>query len=598
MTISNSTARMDYVATGAIQYDVPFWYFDASHLEVYVADEEGNQLPPSGYRVVVNPAGIGRWTTEGDDGSVNPADSFVSIYIGASTTNPLPVGHTVVILREIPHTQLTDWLSAGTVSPPSLENFADATVMALQELAERISRSPISEPTSDMSSEDFYNALTSLASQSSQSASNALIAAGEAVSAQAGAEAAATLAGTRYSECSDILTDTTAAVAGIGAKESLCEQHRSRAEDAANASDTNRMYSRTYKDEAKGFRDNAITYAQAAADRVSETEAFRDEAEAFAAGIIQSGDFYAYIGAGGFPSVAAAIASAGPDQKRFTFVIGEAISESEVMNIAQGHYYRVYVEDENRIVKSMGNYFVSVDAGGHLDWFGGNPQGNGVLKKPFIHASEGSIVTFFGCKLNQQQNGYFVSGSGMVDLNMCHSGFCLSTLIDARSSGAYTIRFTDCAIQMSRIIAFDTSTNSDGSRLVVVRSSLNGMFSQVNDVDPAMRLTIDGDIKSIITDTDGTSTHLYYVPTMPTATLPATNVTYTPTTPADWVDPDPATVQEALDILVTKSGTLGTGTTALRPATPPLGGLYFDTDLGVYICWNGTAWTNLVGGLI
>ncbi len=43
---------------------------------------------------------------------------------------------------------------------------------------------------------------------------------------------------------------------------------------------------------------------------------------------------------------------------------------------------------------------------------------------------------------------------------------------------------------------------------------------------------------------------------------------------------------------------IGTGTTANRPATPVLGLPYFDTDLGYQINYNGTTWVNSTGATI
>lgn len=40
------------------------------------------------------------------------------------------------------------------------------------------------------------------------------------------------------------------------------------------------------------------------------------------------------------------------------------------------------------------------------------------------------------------------------------------------------------------------------------------------------------------------------------------------------------------------------GTTAQRPSSPEVGFQYFDTTLGKYICYNGTAWVNMDGSAL
>lgn len=124
----------------------------------------------------------------------------------------------------------------------------------------------------------------------------------------------------------------------------------------------------------------------------------------------------------------------------------------------------------------------------------------------------------------------------------------------------------------------------------------------------------------------------------------ARSLAYTPTTGANWLDPDPATVGSALDkvaalgllaaapangaipigngtnftpatltagtgISVTNgAGTVTlasigvlAGTTAARPAglvAGNVGRTYFDTTLGIPIWWNGSAWVNASGSVV
>ncbi|QPX71660.1 hypothetical protein [Bacillus phage SP8] len=40
------------------------------------------------------------------------------------------------------------------------------------------------------------------------------------------------------------------------------------------------------------------------------------------------------------------------------------------------------------------------------------------------------------------------------------------------------------------------------------------------------------------------------------------------------------------------------GTRAERPSNPAIGMMYFDTNLGLPIWWNGTAWINATGALV
>lgn len=51
-------------------------------------------------------------------------------------------------------------------------------------------------------------------------------------------------------------------------------------------------------------------------------------------------------------------------------------------------------------------------------------------------------------------------------------------------------------------------------------------------------------------------------------TIPATAVTYTPTDPADWPDPDPTNAQQALDSLATQVSSMATPTADLVGYTP------------------------------
>lgn len=51
-------------------------------------------------------------------------------------------------------------------------------------------------------------------------------------------------------------------------------------------------------------------------------------------------------------------------------------------------------------------------------------------------------------------------------------------------------------------------------------------------------------------------------------TIPATSVTYTPTDPADWPDPDPTNAQQALDSLATQVSSMSTPTADLVGYTP------------------------------
>lgn len=60
-------------------------------------------------------------------------------------------------------------------------------------------------------------------------------------------------------------------------------------------------------------------------------------------------------------------------------------------------------------------------------------------------------------------------------------------------------------------------------------------------------------------------------------------------------------VQDILDLetdvgnLQTGKQDIASGTTLLRPVSPAIGQMYFDTDLGIPIWWNGFFWVDALG---
>lgn len=58
---------------------------------------------------------------------------------------------------------------------------------------------------------------------------------------------------------------------------------------------------------------------------------------------------------------------------------------------------------------------------------------------------------------------------------------------------------------------------------------------------------------------------------------------------------DVGDLQTDVGNLQTDKQDISSGATLARPETPILGQMYFDTDLGIPIWWNGTIWVNATG---
>ena len=67
--------------------------------------------------------------------------------------------------------------------------------------------------------------------------------------------------------------------------------------------------------------------------------------------------------------------------------------------------------------------------------------------------------------------------------------------------------------------------------------------------------------------------------------------------PYPW-DTTTIALNERLKALFDQATALQTGTTNQRPERPPVGTMYFDTDLKKPIWWNGSHWQDATGVIV
>jgi hypothetical protein len=124
LTVQSSTARQAYATNGTTgPFTVPFYFIDNSHIDVYYADADGVEtLLTITTHYTVSGAG-------------NPAGGSITLVTGYAS------GGTITIIRDVPLTQLVDYLTADAFPADSHERALDLIVMALQMFAEQLSRS-------------------------------------------------------------------------------------------------------------------------------------------------------------------------------------------------------------------------------------------------------------------------------------------------------------------------------------------------------------------------------------------------------------------------------------------------------------------------
>jgi hypothetical protein len=134
MTVSSSTNKVTYAGNGSTTvFSVGFYFFNDSDLLVVLRDSDGNETVKtltSDYTVT---------------GAGNPAGGSITMLVAPAT------GESLVIAREVPLTQQTDYLENDPFPAETHERALDKLTMATQQLQEQVDRSaklPISDPAS------------------------------------------------------------------------------------------------------------------------------------------------------------------------------------------------------------------------------------------------------------------------------------------------------------------------------------------------------------------------------------------------------------------------------------------------------------------
>lgn len=127
--ISTETSRHSYAGDGSTTaFIVSFDFFDQTELDVWLRDSAGVQT----LQTLTTD-----YTVSGGSGG------------GTVTMVTAPaIGETLVILRNVPKTQLTDLVSNDILPAQSLEDSLDRLIMIVQELSERLDRAQVVEETS------------------------------------------------------------------------------------------------------------------------------------------------------------------------------------------------------------------------------------------------------------------------------------------------------------------------------------------------------------------------------------------------------------------------------------------------------------------
>lgn len=137
MTVSNQTTKCIYRGNGVNRkWGVPFPADLPEHVAVWLTSPDGKETRlQAGYAL------------DAEDGAI--------IYpLEGTDLTPLPAGWKITLLRQTPLTQEVSLARQGELDAKVLERAYDKTVMMVQELSERVSRS-IQTPASE---EDAYDA--------------------------------------------------------------------------------------------------------------------------------------------------------------------------------------------------------------------------------------------------------------------------------------------------------------------------------------------------------------------------------------------------------------------------------------------------------
>jgi hypothetical protein len=118
MSVSSSTSTISYTGNGSTTtaYTVPFNFYDAADLKVYLVDASGNSTLLT---ITTN------YTVSGGGGSTG----------SVTTTAAIPSTRTVLIQRMVPYTQLTSFTTGDRLPANSIETALDKLTMETQQLS-------------------------------------------------------------------------------------------------------------------------------------------------------------------------------------------------------------------------------------------------------------------------------------------------------------------------------------------------------------------------------------------------------------------------------------------------------------------------------
>ena len=138
MTVASSTARVSYSGNGSTtSFSVTFYFLEDSHLQVIIRSSTGTEtIKTLGTDYTVSGAG-------------NPAGG--SVVFGTAPAS----GQTVVIVRNVPLTQQTDYQANDPFPAESHEEALDKLTMLTQQLQDALTRSIKLSATNTMSSTEF-----------------------------------------------------------------------------------------------------------------------------------------------------------------------------------------------------------------------------------------------------------------------------------------------------------------------------------------------------------------------------------------------------------------------------------------------------------
>jgi hypothetical protein len=157
MTVNSTTSKAGPFTGNGVTTDFPFNFriLDEDHIRVIITDESGveTDADPSDYTV----SGVGE--TEGS--------------IEYSASDPLPTGHKLTILRNVPLTQVVDIANSGAFYPEIHESVFDKLTMAVQQVSEIAERAVVVPPSSSTDPSELIADLIQAAADAEDAATTA-----------------------------------------------------------------------------------------------------------------------------------------------------------------------------------------------------------------------------------------------------------------------------------------------------------------------------------------------------------------------------------------------------------------------------------------